>query len=315
MEHLSMGNILGGLHCFSCVGRHMSFAKAAEELFITPSAVSHRIRHLESQLGFPLFNRFTRRIAFTPEGRSLYDSLRFSLAGLETEIRNIATRQMHGNLIVSCIPSFAGRWLVPRLVDFYDKHPGISLHIRCRNDLVDFETENVDMAVYYGAGSYPDLHISHLMPEELTPVCSPEYAEVHDLYGKPEHLVHCQLLHDSLPWPNAQFFSEWSTWAAWAGIEKLELRGGYSFDRSELAVDTARQGVGIAMGRMRLVHSLLEDGSLVAPFEGTCPSPHGYYLACTQERADSPRIQSFRQWLLETVDREEKEGRVTKLKN
>lgn len=300
----NMARILGGLHCFASVGKHLSFAKAAEELFITPSAVSHRIRHLEGQLGFPLFHRFTRRIAFTTEGRSLYEALRFSLLDLEGEIHSLRNNEAHGSLFLSCAPSFGGALLLPLLPRFERKYPGITLHLRCRNDLVDFETENVDLAIYYGQGSHPNLHLLRLMEETLTPVCSPAYASKHGLFGAPHKLGQCLLLHDAQPWAGAQYFSEWGVWldnAEGAEVAGVDPRTGYSFDRSELAIEAARHGLGVAVGRLGIIGARMEAGELVAPFAQLVPSPQAYYLACTRERADSPMIVRFRDWMVEEI--------------
>ncbi len=297
MKYTEISAILSGLHCFACVGDHLSFSKAAEVMFITPSAVSYRIKQLEDQLGFALFHRFSRRIAFTNEGKTLYATLSGPLSEIEAGIRHICNQEMTGTLVLSCTPSFAGKWLTPRLVKFSALYPGIDVHLRCRNDLVDFETENVDIAIYYGQGHHPDLHVTALMPEWLTPVCTADYAEAHGLWESANGLKDCILLHDILPWPNAQYFSEWSTWATWSRLPDLDVQRGYSFDRSELAVGGARTGLGIAIGRVRLVNSLLESGELVAPFKSFCPSPQSYFLVCTHERVESLRPLCFSRWI------------------
>jgi LysR family D-serine deaminase transcriptional activator len=297
MKYFEISSVLSGLHCFACVGEHLSFAKAAHELFITPSAVSHRIKQLETQLGFALFHRFTRRIAFTSEGQRLFDALRFSLSSINEEIHQIRNQEMRGILVVACPPSFARIWLAPRLAHFNETYPGIALHLRCHNNLVDFETENIDLAVCYSEGLHPDLHTTPLMPEQITPVCTAAYADKHDLWDCPAALKNCLLLHDSSPWPNAQFFSEWSMWASLAGLEGMDFRSGYSFDRSELAVKGAREGYGIALGRVRLVGESLDTGELVAPFSQLWASPLSYYLVCPHERAESPRVEGFYRWI------------------
>ena len=297
MKYFEISSVLSGLHCFACVGEHLSFARAADDLFITPSAVSHRIKQLESQLGFALFHRFTRRIAFTPEGQRLFDALRFSLSDIYEEIHQIHHQEMRGILVVACTPSFARIWLAPRLAHFNETYPGIDLHLRCHNNLVDFETENFDLAICYSDGHHPGLHTTPLMPEQVTPVCTAAYADKHNLWDSPASLKDCLLLHDSSPWPNAQFFSEWSMWAGLAGLARMSFRSGYSFDRSELAVKGAREGYGIALGRVRLVGESLNSGELVAPFRHFWPSPLSYYLVCLHERAKNPRVEGFYRWI------------------
>ena len=297
MKYFEISSVLSGLHCFACVGEHLSFARAADELFITPSAVSHRIKQLEAQLGFALFHRFTRRIAFTPEGRRLFEALRFSLSDIDEEIRQIRNQEMHGILVVACTPSFARIWLAPRLANFNEIYPGIDLHLRCHDNLVDFETKNFDLAICYSGGHHPGLHTTLLMPEQITPVCTAAYADKHSLWGRPAALQDCLLLHDSSPWPNAQFFSEWYMWAGLAGLAGMNFRSGYSFDRSELAIKGAREGYGIALGRAKLVGESLTNGELVAPLRQFWPSPLSYYLVCPHERAESPRVEGFCRWI------------------
>lgn len=304
MKHTDISAILSGLHYFACAGKHLSFSKAAEELHLTPSAISYRIKQLEEQLGFALFHRFSRHIVFTSEGKSLYATLSTPLSEIRAGIRHICNQEMEGSLVLSCTPSFAGNWLIPRLRSFTAACPGIDIHLRCRSDLVDFETENVDLAVYYGEGHHPELHVVPLMAEELTPVCSAEYANRYGLHESAEGLRDCVLLHDSSPWPNAQYFSEWSIWANWAGLTHLDVQRGCSFDRSELAVNCARQGLGVAIGRMRLMKGLLEEKALVAPFAPACPSPQKYYLVCTHERAESLRSVCFARWIAQEVAQE-----------
>ena len=298
MKYYEISAVLGGLHCFACVGEHLSFARAADDMFITPSAVSHRIKQLETQLGFSLFHRFTRRITFTPEGERLFSALRLSLGEIEEEIRAIRNQEMKGNLVIACTPSFARIWLVPRLKNFTAEYPGIEMHLRCHDNLVDFETENFDMAICYSDGKHPDLHINQFMSESIAPVCSREYADEHKLWDNPEGLADCLLLHDCSPWPNAQFFSEWSSWAVLTGLSDFDARRGYSFDRTELALKGARRGFGVAIGRYRLVRDLLDSGELVAPLGKFQGSPLSYYLVCPTARVGSPRVEGFSAWLL-----------------
>ena len=252
-------------------------------------------------MGFALFHRFSRHIVFTSEGKSLYATLSTPLSEIRAGIRHICNQEMEGSLMISCTPSFAGNWLIPRLRNFTAACPGIDVHLRCRNDLVDFETENVDMAIYYGEGHHPELHVAPLMTEELTPVCSADYANKHGLHESVENLRDCVLLHDSSPWPNARYFSEWSVWANWAGMSHLDVQRGCSFDRSETAVNCAQQGLGVDIGRMRLMNGLLKKGVLVAPFSPACPSPQKYYLVCTHERAENLRSVCFTRWIEQEV--------------
>lgn len=302
MDLNTLRQILPLLPVFVSAGRHLSFTKAAEELCVTQGAVSQNIRKLEGALGFPLFHRFTRRIVLTREGQRLRDTLKRSLAEINDGVKSIKSQELDGRLNISSTPSLASKWLAPRLKGFSGQYPGISVHVRSRNDLVDFETENVDVAIYYGAGLHPDLKVTFLMDEQLFPVTSAEYADRFSLWDNPASLKRCLLLHDSQPWPNAQYYSEWKFWADHTGMTDLIFQSGYSFDRNETAVTAASQGLGVAIGRKRLVQFDIEAGRLVAPIADHLPSEQAYYIVSLNEKADAPRIRAFRNWLVKEVN-------------
>lgn len=302
MDKQTVAHSLSALHTFFCAGRHMSFTKAAEELCLTPGAISHRIRGLEESLGFPLFHRFTRRVGFTLQGAMLFSVLDGSLGEITALIRNINNQTLNGELRITGPPSFAGIWLTDRLADFRRRFPGVNIHLHCRNDLVDFEREPVDLAVYYGPGSYPGLHVTPLMEESISPVCSPGYADAHGLWGDTRKLKDCTFLHDNTPVPNAPPYSEWQNWADAAGLNELPFDRCCSFDRWELAIKGAIQGMGVAMGRSALVRDALVQGLLVQPFPLRARSPHAYYAVSRHEDAAAPRISAFVDWMAQQVD-------------
>ncbi len=299
MDPNSLRQVLPLMPIFVSASRHLSFTKAAEELFISQGAVSQNIRKLEAQLGFALFQRFTRRIALTEEGEILYGTLQKSLVEITDQVRNIKSQELDGSLNISSTPSLASKWLAPRLKNFSERYPGISIHVRGRNDLVDFETENVDIALYYGVGIHPDLSVTFLMNEQLSPVCSKEYADKFSLWENPEFLKHCLLIHDSQPWPNAQYYSEWKFWLDNMKLQDVIFKSGYSFELSETAVTAASQGLGVAIGRNRLTQSDIDSGHLVAPIGEGVPSEQAYYVVTMHEKVSTPRVAAFRNWLLE----------------
>lgn len=287
---------------FISASRHLSFTKAAEELCVTQGAISQNIRKLEKELGLSLFHRFTRRIVLTEEGERLLGSLQRSLTDINDSVRSIKSQELNGRLNISSTPSLASKWLATRLKNFSERYPGISVHLRSRNDLVDFETESVDVALYYGGGVHPDLNVTFLMDEELYPVTSKAYADKLSLWDNPQYLKHCLLLHDSQPWPNAQYYSEWKFWMDQMEMTDVSCQSGYSFDRNEIAVKAASQGVGVAIGRKRLIQMDINAGNLVAPIDGRISAEQAYYVVSTHEKKDAPRITAFRNWLLEEVD-------------
>lgn len=299
MDKQVVAQALGALHTFLLVGRHMSFTRAAAELCLTPGAVSHRIRGLEETLGFPLFHRFTRRIGFTPQGEALFGVLDRALGEVAGQLRIIGNQGLNGELRVTCPPSFAGVWLLDRLPLFRRRYPGINVHLHCRNDLVDFEHEDVDLAIYYGPGSYPGLHATLLLEESMTPVCAPAYADRHGLWGDARKLADCTFLHDNAPIPSAQPYSEWQMWADAAGLRGLPFERCCSFDRWELAVRAALRGMGIAMGRGLLIRDALYQGELVQPFSLRVPTASCYSVVTRPQDATTPRIAALRDWLAE----------------
>lgn len=299
MNLTSLRQALSLMPVFVSASRHLSFTKAAEELFVTQGAISQSIRKLEAELGFSLFHRFTRRIVLTEEGERLLGTLQKSLREISDQIRNIKSQELDGSLNISSTPSLASQWLAPRLKIFSERYPGISVHVRSRNDLVDFEVESVDIALYYGKGVHPDLNVTFLMDEQLFPVCSKEYADKFSLWENPKFLKHCLLLHDSQPWPNAQYYSEWKFWANHMGLEDFIFKSGYSFDRNETAMTAASRGLGVAIGRRRLAQFEIDAGNLVAPIAKIFPSEQAYYAVSMHEKANAPRITAFRNWLLE----------------
>lgn len=301
MDKQLIAQSLSSMHTFYCVGRHMSFTKAAEELCLTPSAISHRIRGLEQSLGFALFHRFTRRIDFTLQGARLFNVLDGSLGEITNQIRIINNQELNGDLHITCPPSFACIWLMEWLHDFRRRYPGICVYLRNRNDLVDFEKEDVDVAIFYSPGVHPGLSVSRLMEEFMSPVCSPAYADSHGLWGDTRKLKDCTFLHDDMPIPGAPLHAEWKNWAEAAGVSDLPLDHCYSFDCAYQAIRAAVQGMGVAIGRSELVRAPLLQGELVQPFSLRALSAHAYYVAIRPEDANVPRIAAFHQWLQKQV--------------
>ncbi|GHA60414.1 DNA-binding transcriptional regulator DsdC [Photobacterium aphoticum] len=291
------GSVLSGLHCFLIAADQMSFTRAAEMLCLTQSAVSHKIKNLEAALGVTLFIRQPRKLVLTEEGKRLKEVVAHNFGDIANELRDLKTQELSGDLNVSVPPTFAQRWLMPRLKSFIEKYPALRFHLRTRNELVDFQTESFDCAIYFGDGKYNGLHVVQLMDESMVPVCSHDYAIAHDLYGNPEKLVSCLLLHDAAPWARAGRNDEWQYWAHQNDVALPEA--GCTFDRADLALQAAERGIGVAIGRASFIAEQIASGRLVTPFPLAVPSPQHYYLVCRKDMADSPRIKAFIDWLVE----------------
>ncbi|MGF1757300.1 DNA-binding transcriptional regulator DsdC [Photobacterium sagamiensis] len=293
------GSVLSGLHCFLIAADQMSFTRAAEILYLTQSAVSHKIKNLETSLGVQLFIRQPRKLLLTEEGKRLKAVVAHNFGDIVHEIRDLKTLELSGDLNVSVPPTFAQTWLLPRLKHFIDKYPALRFHLRTRNDLVDFQTESFDCAIYFGHGKYAGLHSEKLMDETMLPVCSHEYATAHNLYEQPDNLTSCMLLHDAAPWARAGRNDEWQYWAQRQGV--LLPESGCTFDRADLALQAAERGLGVAMGRMSFIAEQLATNRLVTPINRPVRSPLSYYVVCRQEVVSSPRIKAFQQWLTSEI--------------
>ena len=285
------------LHTFLVAARHASFALAAQELALTPSAVSHRIARLEASLGLLLFRRLTRQVKLTADGERIFaalqtgwDSLHAALAGGDA---------LAGSITVHARPSIAQCWLVPRLAGFAAQYPEVSLDLRVGNDGVDFRAGQVDLALHYGDGHFPGLASRKLMDEWLAPVCSPAYAREHGLLDTPHNLSGATVLHDTLAWPACAPDAEWRLWLDGQAPEVNLPARSLRFDRADLCAQAAIHHAGVALGRRRLVQPWLDSGQLVLPFGGfNLPSPQAYYLVHSGRAALQARVQALLDWLV-----------------
>ena len=193
---------LSKLYTFEVAARHESFALAAEELSLTPSAVSHRINQLEEELGIQLFVRSHRKVELTHEGKRVFWALKSSLDSLNQEILDIKNQELSGTLTVYSRPSIAQCWLVPALGDFTRRYPSISLTVLTGNDNVNMQRAGIDLAIYFDDAPSSQLSHHFLMDEAIVPVCTADYARQHQLQQNPGNLRHCTLLHDRQAWSN-----------------------------------------------------------------------------------------------------------------
>lgn len=285
------------LHTFLVAARHASFALAAQELALTPSAVSHRIARLEAGLGLRLFQRLTRQVKLTQDGERIFAALQAGWDGLQAAIAGSDT--LAGSVTVHARPSVAQCWLVQRLAGFAAQYPDVSIDLRVGNDSVDFRAGQVDLALHYGDGSFPGLASRKLMDEWLAPVCSPAYAREHGLQETPHHLSSATVLHDTLAWPACAPDAEWRLWLERQAPDVSLPARSLRFDRADLCAQAAIHHAGVAMGRRQLVQPWLASGQLVLPFGGfALASPQAYYLVHSGRAALPARVQALLDWLL-----------------
>ena len=287
---------LNGLRAFEAAARHLSFTRAADELNVTQTAISHQIRRLEEQLGKRLFVRRTRALLLTREAEIYLPAIRTAFDDLRRATARLQRPDREGLLTVSTTASLAAKWLVTRVASFQDAHPGIEVRITTSTHLVDFRREEVDVAVRYGRGDWPGLRTQWLMAEDIFPVCSPALMTGEKPLRRPEDLVHHTLLHTTVG------REDWQLWLTAAGLPvTLALRRGLSFDQSFMAHQAAMDGLGVALGRTRLVDADIAAGRLVVPFDVALPTDAGYYIVAPEETADMTKIALFRDWLTRSV--------------
>ena len=287
---------LNGLRAFEVAARYLSFTRAAAELNVTQTAISHQIRRLEEQLGKRLFVRQSRGLALTREAQDYLPAIRTAFDDLRRATERLQRPDREGVLTVSTTASLATKWLVTRVARFQEANPGIEVRISTSTHLVDFQREEVDMAVRYGLGNWPGLRTQWLMAEDIFPVCSPALMTGENPLRRPEDLAHHTLLHTTVA------REDWQLWLTAAGLPvSLALRRGLSFDQAFMALQAAMEGLGVALGRSRLVDDDIAAGRLVRPFDVVLPTDAGYYIVAPEETADLPKIALFRDWLIQSV--------------
>lgn len=294
---------LNALRAFEAAARHGSFTLAADELAVTPAAVSHQVKALEEYLGHRLFRRFTRGLALTDQGRAYLPGLTDGLDRLAEATEALAGRRLEGRLTVSVIPSFAARWLVPRLGDFYSRFPQIDVVVEAEFRSVDFARENVDIGIRYGRGRYPGLHVEPLLKEDLYPVCSPGLLNRSAPLKELADLRHYVLLHDSTV-ASEEVWVAWTPWLKLAGITDIDVQRGPRFSDTAMLLLAAIAGHGVAIGRSALMGDDLRAGSLVRPFDIARQAVYSYWIVTTPSGADDPKIAVFCHWLAEQAARD-----------
>lgn len=281
---------------FEAAARHLSFTKSAQELHVTHSAISHQIKALEEWLGVPLFRRLNRSLMLTEAGQAYARPVREALEKLGEASRALRSREQTGSLTVSVMPSFAAKFLVPRLGGFRRAHPDIDVRISASERLVDFAREDVDVGIRYGRGTWPGLRIDRLIRVNIFPVCSPQLRAGPPPVVIPADLLQHTLMHDS-DWPE----SMWARWLSIAGVKAEQLKPSLSFNYSSLMIQAAIDGLGVALAEEALVRDDLASGRLVKPFEIDMPSDYAHYVVTPEAAADRPKIRAFREWLLAEI--------------
>lgn len=302
---------LSSLRAFEAAARHLSLKRAANELNVTPAAISHQVKALEEFLGIPLFRRLNRGLELTPAARAALPKLSEGFASLAQAVASMRPQPDIGQLTINVAPSFAARWLMPRLHRFFAAHPDIDVRIsaRIRRQMVAGAQEGpverativswlqeADIAILYGHGDYPGYQVDRLLPLTLAPICSPELMRGEHPLRLPEDLRHHTLLHD-----DSGIFYEgeafWDIWLAAAGVTGVDTSRGSHFSQPVLALDAALDALGVAATFPVFAEPEVAAGRLILPFELRVPLSAAYYLVC-EPATLRPTVKAFREWLL-----------------
>ena len=289
---------LTALRAFDAAARHMSFAKAADELSVTPAALSFQIKSLEEHLGAPLFRRLNRAVELTDAGHALAPDAKSAFETLTTGWRAAQRTQDHQSLIVTAGPAFTAKWLAPRLYEFAQSHPEIELRFSASLRMMDFARDNIDVAIRFGTGPDEGLYSLPLADEWVVPVMLPEMAA---LFPTPADLAKATLIVDS----SVDFLSPPVNWAAWFAAMGVAPPDSYGpvFSQADHAVDASLAGVGVALGRRALVIKDLAEGRLVAPFPYALPTSGRFRFICHEGAETRPQIDAFKNWVLQEINK------------
>ena len=305
---------LNSLRAFEAAARHLSFRKAAEELHVTPAAISHQLKALEDFLGIKLFRRANRRVVLTPAAKVAAQHLHEGFKSIFAAVERLREGDRGNLLTVSAAPAFAGKWLMPRLYRFVSRYPQIDVRVSARmrsdrpearglplkRDLNDTSLDEADIAVRFGDGDFPGMDARLLLKLSLAPMLSPRLANAAHPLRSPSDLRHYPLLHDD----TAYFHTgrrNWDCWLEAAGVSGIDTSRGVHFSHANLAIDAAIDGLGVAMSVPALASGDLASGRLVKLFDIDVPADYAYYILCEAGEAERPAISAFMGWMFEEV--------------
>jgi LysR family transcriptional regulator, glycine cleavage system transcriptional activator len=282
---------VGNLLAFEAAARHGSISRAAEELHLTQSAVSRQILNLEATLGVALFHRVRRRIVLTDAGRIYAADLRQALSDVsEATHKMMAYAGAGGVLDLAVLPTFAARWLIPRLPGFLAENPNVIVNCTARVAPFDFAQEPFDGAIHVGQADWAGVVSTHLMVEESVPVCSPAFRAAHRI-EQPSDLTRTNLL-QQMTRPTA-----WAEWFEQARVAAPQALRGHRFEQFSMVAEAAVAGIGVALVPHILVEADLASRRLEVLFPQTLVSTKAYYFVCPEHKAEAPLVRAFGDWI------------------
>jgi LysR family transcriptional regulator, glycine cleavage system transcriptional activator len=286
---------LNALRAFEAAARHLNFSRAADELSVTPGAVSQQIQNLEDYVGVSLFKRTPKGLLLTDAAQTALPALRDAFDRL-SEAASLLTAAVDGRrLTLTAPPSFAAKWLVPRLKSFEEAYPQVDVWLSADMEIVDFTAGEIDLAIRYGAGRYPGLEVIRLMQETVIPVASPELLASNPLENLSD-LAGAVLLHDGSPDAD-ESCPDWTMWLAARAVRGVDGARGPRFNQSSLVIEAAVGGRGVALAKRALAQADLDAGRLVAPFQIATAVDFAYYLVHPKTKGRLPQVKAFITWI------------------
>jgi LysR family glycine cleavage system transcriptional activator len=286
---------LNALRSFEAAARHGSFNKAADELYVTPSAVSHQVKTLEDFLEVRLFLREKRRVSLTSAGERYLASVQLALDEIDSATRRLMASPNSVAVTISVAPAFLTRWLVPRIGQFQTEYPDVELRLSAAYGPIDFDHSDTDMAVNFGRGGWRDVESTHLLNVRLVPVCSPALLTGEKPLNTPEDLKRHTLIRV------ADRPDEWPRILRQAGVSSTDIGRVMTFSSTSLAMSAAMEGVGIALGDEKLVEREVRYGQLAKPFDLVLDSGNAFFLVYPKGRALSYGMKAFHDWVIEAI--------------
>jgi LysR family glycine cleavage system transcriptional activator len=286
---------LNSLKCFEAAGRLLSFTNAARELNVTQAAISHQIKVIEEFLGVALFDRLPRRLVLTEQGKSLLPEVIEAFDRVSLAIGALNLEQYSNMLSVRLGTSFAAKWLSPQLKYFWLQYPEIDLCLYHANAPVDFEREQIDIAVTYGKGDWEGVVADLLLSLDFFPVCSPAFMHNDKPLTDIDNLRYYTLLHDTID-------ECWHDWIELAQVEGIRADKGTIIDDTNVLIQAAIDGQGIALGSTAFLQDHLDSGRLVKPFDINLVNDFSYFVVCPESHLQNPAVLAFKEWLLSLVE-------------
>lgn len=288
---------LKSLQSFEAAARHLSFKTAAAELHVTPTAISHQVKSLEEYLGVKLFHRLTRSVKLTADGDLYAPLINEAFQKIAEASLLLQSDNVDGKLIISTTPSLAGQWLSPRLPTFQKRFPNLSVSVISTDEVSEFSRDDIDVAIRYGFGDYPGLHVAWVLDDFVAPICAPDFKI--DV-NAPETLLSAPLV--NYQWHGFSTMDpSWAKWLRAMGIEQTPKNAIATYDDERMCIQAAVDGHGIALVSLIAAAKELEDGRVIAPFSNRLKNK-SYYFACPKTSSELTKIRAFQDWLLDEAD-------------